>query len=80
MKKISSTASHLGIIGLALLALLVATVVWLVERARGRDSGQASQGAEPELDAVRAGSAYDALNRGASLACEEEAAGDGMML
>jgi len=32
MKKISSMVSHMGVIGLALLALMIATVVWLVER------------------------------------------------
>lgn len=80
MKKISSTVSHMGVIGLALLALVIATVVWLAERALGRGSGQAPAGSEVELDPERAGSAYDALNPGAPLACEEEAAGDGMRL
>ena len=32
MRKVSSTISHAGLIGLALLALLIATVVWLFER------------------------------------------------
>lgn len=34
MKKVSSTISHLGVIALALLALVIATVVWLFERMR----------------------------------------------
>ena len=40
MKKLVSMISHMAVIGLALLALLIATVVWLFERLG--DSGPAA--------------------------------------
>ncbi len=38
MKKVSSTIMHMSLIGLALLALVIATVIWLFERMRVDDS------------------------------------------
>jgi hypothetical protein len=35
MRKLRSTISHLAVIGLAVTALLIATVVWILERVRG---------------------------------------------
>jgi hypothetical protein len=38
MKKLTSTISHIGVIGLALFALLIATIVWLFERGLGSET------------------------------------------
>ena len=72
--------AHLGVIGLALLALLIATLVWLFERVGGRDSSPAQTASEeaalPLIDVME----NAALETGEPIACKDEAAGDGMLL
>jgi hypothetical protein len=80
MKKVSSMMAHTGVIGLALLALLIATLVWLFERAGERDPCQPRRESEEAALPVRDVLEDCALESGAPIACTDEAAGDGMML
>ncbi len=76
MKKVTSTITHMGLIGLALLALVIATVGWLLERVRVDDSGvlrNAELGAIPSLE-------DGILKSDPSLASNDEATGNAAIL
>lgn len=77
MKKLASMISHTGVIGLALVALLIATVVWLFERFSRGDSGHAASARTDAAVWMEADLGNATLETSAPLICEEEATGDG---
>jgi hypothetical protein len=76
MKKVSSTITHMSLIGLALLALAISTLVWLFERTRVDDSGATKNA---ELEAI---SSFEdeVLKSEPSLASNDEATGNAAFL
>ncbi len=76
MKKVSSTIMHMSLIGLALLALAIATVVWLFERMRVDDSGASW---DAELEAIPS-LEDELLKSDPSLASNDEATGNAAIL
>jgi len=75
MKRLVSTICHVGVIGLALLALMIATAVWLFERACDRDSGRPPVD-HPEMAGVP-GLAKDELGGSVRLRYEDKASAKG---
>jgi hypothetical protein len=80
MKKLSSTVSHMAVIGLALLALIIATLVWLFERARGNHERPLAETPDEAAVSVTAILKGDAPEPPATLGREGEAAGDSINL
>ena len=80
MRKLRSTVSHLVVIGLALTALLVATVVWLFERARGDSTRSLDEIPEESAISETAMLESSAPEGSARVARERKAASDGISL
>jgi hypothetical protein len=69
----------MGVIGLALLALAIATVVWLFERVQGVESRHApAEGTEREI--LPALPPKDVVETPSSLTCEDESRGNAASL
>jgi hypothetical protein len=75
MKKVTSKISHLGVIALALLALAIATVVWLFERLQGTNTCYAPADLT-DRELIPALPRAETLETNPPLACEDEGGGN----
>jgi len=80
MKRLTSIISHVSVIGLALLALLVASVVWFCERLAGPDPEPLASGNAPAAVPVEATQESTAAEgAGSGVVAEEKAASSGRL-
>lgn len=70
----------MGMIGLALLALVIATVVWLFERLQGSEPYHAGAEISGRETVAALPPQSDSLQNRASLACEDDAGGNAATL